>query len=263
MFPPVPFAIVRDCGTMTAGMDTTKSSRGASINPKGDTGLRCLAHVLRAYCTFHSIPLTARQDEFGVSLEESLIRAMASDHEDYDIAGSYNAIRNQLLPLAEIAAAEEATGFDPSGLSSAPDAVGLGLDDTTTDDTNPVSQSSATELTASNSDSSDNPEALRFTDEADLPEDEKIDNLMMIFSNFKAHTIKFVLKQAGGDLERAFDELLNRQFLDENGELARGVEGFYYLPNKETARRKGQGRETSHSPYCFPRLHCAHLVLRS
>lgn len=170
-------------------------------------------------------------------MDTSLIHAIASD---YDIPTSYNQIRNLLLPLAENALVEEATGFDPSGLASLSDLASLRFDDTT-DDTIPVSQSSGTEVTTSNSDHSDVLEALRFTDETDLSEDEKIAGLRTIFSNFKDHTIRFVLKQAGGDIERAFDELLNRQYLDENGELAKGVDGFY-LPGEETRRKKGKRR---------------------
>lgn len=141
-----------------------------------------------------------------------------------------------MLPLADSALAEEATGFDPSGLSSLPDLVGLHFDDT--DGTTPLSQSSETALTVPNSDSSDGLQVLRFTDDVDLSEDDKIASLRMIFPNFKDHTIKFVLKQAGADIERAFDELLNRQFLEENGELAKGV-GAFYVPDRETTRRKG------------------------
>ncbi|KAK1771865.1 hypothetical protein QBC33DRAFT_525047 [Phialemonium atrogriseum] len=178
-------------------------------------------------------------DEFSASLDTSLIHAIASDH---DIPTSYNQIRNLLLPLAENALIEEATGFDPSGLASLSDLASLRFDDTT-DDTIPVSQSSGTEVTTSNSDHSDVLEALRFTDETDLSEDEKIAGLRTIFSNFQDHTIRFVLKQAGGDIERAFDELLNRQYLDENGELAKGVDGFY-LPGEETRRKKAGERVT-------------------
>lgn len=161
---------------------------------------------------------------------------VASDHEEDDTPDAYDIIRNRLLPLAEGAAIEEATGFDPSGLSSLPDLAGLGLDDATTEDTNMVSQSSATGPTTSNSDNSDGLEAIRFTDEVDLSEDETIANLQMIFSKFKSHTIKFVLKQTGGDIERAFDELLNRQFLEESGDLAKGVDGCYF---PGTTRKKG------------------------
>lgn len=174
-------------------------------------------------------------------MDESLIRAIASDH---DIPTSYNQIRNLLLQLAETAPAEEATGFDPSGLSSLPDLAGLRFDDATTEDTGLVSQSSTTEVTvASSSDLSDGLEPSRFSHKADLSEDEQIAGLQMIFSNFREHTIKFVLRQAGGDIERAFDELLNRQFLAENGELAKGVEGFYE-PDKEPRPKKCKRRHS-------------------
>lgn len=52
-------------------------------------------------------------------------------------------------------------------------------------------------------------------------------NLRMIFANFPDHTLKFELKGAGGHLEKAFEALLTRQYLEETGELPKGVDGFF------------------------------------
>lgn len=65
-----------------------------------------------------------------------------------------------------------------------------------------------------------------FTYQTELSEEEKIDNLRMIFGNFPDHTLKFELKGAGGNLEKAFEALLTRQYLEESGELPKGVDGF-------------------------------------
>lgn len=74
----------------------------------------------------------------------------------------------------------------------------------------------------------------------------------MIFSLFKDHTLKFVLKNAGGDLEKAFEELLSRQFLEENGELAKGVDGFY-VADENTRSEKGTSERSRQS--CVD-VHC-------
>lgn len=89
----------------------------------------------------------------------------------------------------------------------------------------PESQLS-TEFT-SVSESSDGFDTPCFTYQTELSEEDKIVNLRMIFGNFPDHTLKFELKGAGGNLEKAFEALLTRQYLEENGELPKGVEGFY------------------------------------
>jgi hypothetical protein len=57
-------------------------------------------------------------------------------------------------------------------------------------------------------------------------ESAKVEMLRSAFPDFKEHTIKFVLKQCDDDLSRASDELLNRQHLEETGQLARGIDAF-------------------------------------
>lgn len=76
-----------------------------------------------------------------------------------------------------------------------------------------------------------------FTYQTELSEEEKIDNLRMIFGNFPDHTLKFELKGSGGNLEKAFEALLTRQYLEESGELPKGVDGFS-VPDWEVDRIK-------------------------
>src|SRR6185295_4915117 len=101
----------------------------------------------------------------------------------------------------------------------------------------------STENATSISDYSDT-DVPKFTHQSDLGEADKIENLLVIFPNFGEHTIKFVLKRANGDLERAFDQLLDRQYLEESGELPKGVDGFYVTDDSETPFRgkSGTGR---------------------
>ena len=166
-------------------------------------------------------------DEFATQLDESLILAIAYDR---DIVEHFEDIRNDLLPLAESATAEEATGFDPSGLGHLSD-----LDASP----NGTLQSKSTDVATTVSETSadlDSPAV--FTSQTELSDTDKVTNLQMIF-NFEEHTIRFILKQCDSDLERAFDELLNRQYLDESGELLKGVDGF---ANSNGAASAGQNR---------------------
>lgn len=67
----------------------------------------------------------------------------------------------------------------------------------------------------------------KFTDHSNLNDDQKLEELKLIFQDrFKDHTLRFILRQANGNLENAFDELLNRQYLEDSGSLPKGIEGF-------------------------------------
>jgi hypothetical protein len=158
-------------------------------------------------------------------VDESLVRAIVSD---FTLPAEYEAARATLAPLAEAAAFEEATGFDPTGLGhqSGSDVDIANLDSHGDDDETPESHFSPSATTDFTS-ISETSEPACFTSQTDLSEEEKIASLRVIFSTFRDNTLKFVLKSAGGDVERAFDDLLSRQFLDESGELVKGVDGFY------------------------------------
>ncbi|KAB5566895.1 hypothetical protein GE09DRAFT_1219153 [Coniochaeta sp. 2T2.1] len=173
--------------------------------------------------------------EFNPPLDEALIRAIASD-------GSLEDARATLSILAETAQAEEATGFDPSGLSHLSDSD---LSQFIADDVTPESQLSSEFLT-SISEASDGFDTPCFTYQTELSEEDKVSNLRMIFGNFADHTLKFELKGAGGDVEKAFEALLTRQFLEENGELPKGVDGFYVAD--EDSRSGKYTRKRQHKP---------------
>jgi hypothetical protein len=172
------------------------------------------------------------QGEFSTVLDESLILAIVDER---DIEKEYGDIRIILDTLADTARAEQLTGFDPSGLGCWAETEALVSDEAATTG-NGVSTENATTL----SEYSDG-DIPKFTHRLDIGEAEKTENLQLIFPNFKEHTIKFVLKQNGGDLERAFDHLLDRQFLEESGELPRGVDGFY-TPDGAPQKGRGPGR---------------------
>jgi hypothetical protein len=149
-------------------------------------------------------------------LDESLILAILIER-DITTLNEYEETRAILLTLAESAAAEKATGFDPSGTGCQEDSESQPASTSRTDLTE--------DTTTSHSEHSEC-EAAPFTHRVNLGEAEKIDGLRDIFSNFKDHTIRFVLRSCDWDLDRAFDELLTRQTLEESGSLPKGVDGF-------------------------------------
>lgn len=156
------------------------------------------------------------QKEFSGVLDEPLLLAILGER---DLQKDYHETREILTALAESAAAEKATGFDPSGTGCQDDSEGHPADDPS------ASRTDLTEDATTISESSES-EAPLFTHLPNLGEAEKIESLRVIFSRFKDHTIRFVLRNCDWNLERAFDELLTRQSLEESGSLPKGVDGF-------------------------------------
>ncbi|KAK3333091.1 hypothetical protein B0T19DRAFT_417117 [Cercophora scortea] len=166
--------------------------------------------------------------EFGTALDGALILAIASDR---DIQKQYDEIRRDLLALADCAGAEEATGFDPSGMGGGladPEQVNY-LDEAGTMG-NVMSTSERESLATDNcttiSDSSGSSESQRFSDQTSMSDEEKIDGLRLIFPYFKDHTMSYILRESRGDLDLAFELLLNRQFLHDNNQLPKGIDAF-------------------------------------
>lgn len=155
-------------------------------------------------------------------MDESLIIPIANER---DLVSEFAEIRNILSQLAETARAEAATGFDPSGLGCWAEPEGLPLDGTTASG-NGVSGDSLGEYATTVSDFSDQSDSSRLTSQTDMSDAQKVQELKLIFQErFKDHTIRFILKN-NGNLERAFDELLNRQYLADSGLLPKGIDGF-------------------------------------
>ncbi|KAK1831134.1 ubiquitin-binding protein CUE2 [Podospora conica] len=157
--------------------------------------------------------------EFVGVLDEPLVLSILGDVDlqKYEV---YQETRGMLASLAESATVEKATGFDPSGTGCKDDS-----EDGHPADVSTTSRTDLTEDATTISESSES-EAPLFTHRPNLSEDEKVESLLAIFSLFKDHTVRFVLKSCDWDLERAFDELLNRQALEKSGFLPKGVDGF-------------------------------------
>ncbi|KXX74069.1 Ubiquitin-binding protein CUE2 [Madurella mycetomatis] len=178
-------------------------------------------------------------EEFGSVLDESLIILIANER---DLVSEFAEIRNILSQLAETARAEAATGFDPSGLGCRAEPEGLPLDGTTTSG-NGVSGDSLGEYATTVSDFSDQSDNSRLTSQTDMSDAQKVQELKLIFQErFKDHTIRFILKRSDGNLERVFDELLNRQYLEDSGSLPKGIDGFLGEDEVGRAPRGKPGR---------------------
>ncbi|KAL2161908.1 hypothetical protein VTH06DRAFT_7693 [Thermothelomyces fergusii] len=176
--------------------------------------------------------------EFGSILEESLILLISNER---DLVNDYDGIHGILSQLAEGARAEAASGFDPSGLGSVADIDGQLLDETTTTSGNGVDSSA--EYATTISDFSDRSENQRLTKQVDLSEDQKLQELKLVFQNrWKECNLKLVLKRCDGDLERAFDELLNIQYLEEEGLRPKGIDGFLSPDDDGKPPHGGRGR---------------------
>ncbi|KAK4238003.1 hypothetical protein C8A03DRAFT_34010 [Achaetomium macrosporum] len=173
-------------------------------------------------------------EEFGSVLDESLIVLIANERE---LVKDYSEIRHILGQLAESAREEAATGFDPSGLGSLADLEELRLDEATSSGNGGADSSAGYATTIS--ELSDQPENQRLTEQLNLSDEQKVQELMLVFQDrWKDHTVRYILKQCNGNLEAAFDELLSRQYLEESGELPKGIDGFS-IPDEDRQPSKG------------------------
>jgi len=65
-------------------------------------------------------------------------------------------------------------------------------------------------------------------------------HLRMMFPTMSRFSLEKTLERAGGDLERATDELLNRVSLEEGGDKAKGIDGFGEEVMFQRKKRKGK-----------------------
>ncbi|KAK3401919.1 hypothetical protein B0T20DRAFT_126533 [Sordaria brevicollis] len=212
----------------------------SNVKPKGSPSLKKDEGKARSESVDPAVLQEQLFEEFR-DLDQSLILAITLER---NIQTEYEDIRDILKALAQDASCEQAsTSFDPSGLGMTVEGVNGGGDEP---DQSIMSESWVTENATTISDSvfssgSSSSEDLKFCDAPDLNELDKVERLLLVFPNFKEHTLKFVLKQNGGDLDAAFDDLLTRQHLHETGQLPKGLDGFYE-PQSSTATRRGKNK---------------------
>ncbi len=168
-------------------------------------------------------------------VDESTILAITGDYDD-----DLEAARQVLLQIAENIQAEEDSGFDPSGLQSSDGghtvdvAISVTAETTTTDSISPQSVNSGTD-TSRSSGLGRHHSFGRASNRSDIEA-----NLRELFPRLKTYDITSALKNAGGDPEKAFEELQNIQYFEETGERAKGIDGFFSPDDAVPRKTKGK-----------------------
>ncbi|TQV94930.1 Smr domain-containing protein [Cordyceps javanica] len=186
-------------------------------------------------------------ESFRTLLDESLVRAIASDHELYKKSG-FAAATEVLQNLSQDVLAEEDSGFNPSGVTGFQDSHSQDTIDThtvtsATSTSQHVSGNRETNSTSPSltSDLGDDawvaPRVTSFNN--DSAEDKSL-QLHAMFPKLKEFDINYALKKCNNDFQSALDHLLNMQYLEETGQQTKGVDGF--AQTESITRRKGKGK---------------------
>ncbi|KAL7622285.1 hypothetical protein AAE478_007789 [Parahypoxylon ruwenzoriense] len=215
-------------------------------------------------------------DELRSLLDEATILSISSD---YDLSNpqEFAAARQVLLTISKDVEAEEATGFNPSGLgidavvdispsnqdggAEAPSATTSDVKSlsgltTTTESSIPLSITSAGSLKVSNFET---PEPFHVSIFDGLSDSEKEYQLAQMFVSLKPIDIKLSLQKSKGDASLAIDELLNLQWLEQTGQRLKGVDGFYVSDDdsrnkkKKGSRKKKKAAKVSSSKVTLPK----------
>ncbi|KAI1805313.1 hypothetical protein F4811DRAFT_561181 [Daldinia bambusicola] len=198
-------------------------------------------------------------DELRSLLDETTILSILSDYNLEDPKEFADA-RQVLLTISKDVEAEEATGFNPSG---------LGADDIV--DINPANQDEDLEATGATSSDVKSTGGFTVTTESSIPrsiissdsskmsspgtpvdfhanifngltDNEKEERLIQMFILLKPIDVKLSLQKANGDASLAIDELLNLQLLEQTGQRPKGVDGFFVsdddIPSKKKKGKK-------------------------
>lgn len=144
--------------------------------------------------------------------------------------------------------AEEASGFNPSGISNTVEEAPFELSDevSTSEATshqasgNRDTETSPSDVASSTAESTYSvPHLTAFNDETD---DSKILQLQCIFTELKEYDIKYSLKKVNGDFQAALEDLLNVQYLQSTGQQTKGIDGFFQ-PDEEIGSKKKNKRK--------------------
>ena len=174
-------------------------------------------------------------------MDEALIVAIASDHDLKDTS-QFEAAQTVLEGLAQDVTTEEASGFNPSGISSMPDDVN---EDANTTETSSQQASTSDQTSTSTNTSYSIPRLTSFDDDS---EEIKILLLQGMFSELKEYEIKQTLKRANGDVQTALDELLNVQYLKSTGQEKKGIDAFFDPEGDATKKKKKNRKKGKKSP---------------
>lgn len=197
-------------------------------------------HPLAPPLTKHGQLLRHRQDEFRTRLDDTLVIAIISD---FDLTQQFDKAHTILEGLAQNATAEEASVFNTAAIERTDDPIitdcppGLsGLEWRDTTETSQDTTESARILCDSSSNTdwayllAENLASLELPKDvnvAALDEDGKVAELKLMFAELNDVDLKLALKKAKGDFTRACEELLNLQYLEENGLRPKGIDGAF------------------------------------
>lgn len=195
-------------------------------------------------------------------LDETTILSICSDY-DLTQPQEFEAVRDVLRSIAKDVVAEEATGFNPSGLGAnevvdiiesnpgeARDAgevrnisdSDLKSNDGRTTTTESSQAPSVTGTTSSKTSTHDAPDTFRLDVFDSLGEGEKQVQLLEMFTSLKPVDIKLALQKSKGDASLAIDALLNIELLEQTGQRLKGIDGFY-TPDDMVPTKKRRGRK--------------------
>lgn len=177
-------------------------------------------------------------------MDEAVILAIVGD---YDLAHDFDGAREVLMSLSKDVPVEEQSGFNHSGIAY--DALASDLveqpqaadsaTETTESSRRHADDSSRTDFSEPLSEQFERLDLSRDIDVSKLDHDEKVAELMVMFPILKAVDISYALKKAEDDFDKAFEELLNTQYLEENGLRPRGIDGAF-RPDDEIVYRKAR-----------------------
>ncbi|KAI0899181.1 hypothetical protein F4806DRAFT_456928 [Annulohypoxylon nitens] len=196
-------------------------------------------------------------DELRSLLDEATILSISSDYNLED-PEEFAAARQVLLTISRDVVAEEATGFNPSGLGPDADATGTTSSDAksvggftaTTENSTPPSLVSSGSSKAS---SGGTPGLLHIDIFDSLTEGEKELQLSEMFVSLKPIDVKLALQKSKGDASLAMDELLNLQWLEQTGQRPKGVDGFYVSDDDNVgSKKKKKGKKKKKVKVALP-----------
>ncbi|KAI0026174.1 hypothetical protein F4780DRAFT_774369 [Xylariomycetidae sp. FL0641] len=206
-----------------------------------------------------SSPTKRLTDELSSLLDEATILSISSDY-NLDDPEEFAAARHVLLTISKDVEAEEATGFNPSGIglnqavdidatnqgTSAEPFHASGNDVKSSSGlTTPTENSHSKSLasgTSSKSSTYDESGSLHVNVFDGLSDEEKERQLASMFVSLKPIDIKLALQKCKSDASLAIDELLNLQLLEQTGQRPKGIDGFYVSDDDHTPKTK-KGRK--------------------
>lgn len=219
-----------------------------------------MSQILSIHSSSESRALTYNQDEFRSVLDETVIIAIVGD---YDLALQYDEARGILEALSKDAIAEDPYAFNPAGLDGHtdhhdnPEAQWSPQTDSCNSPCGSKPFTDFTEPTDFSDMLSERFESLELPDDVNistLDEDGKLAELKIMFPSLRELDLRFALKKADGDFIKTCEELLNTQYLEDNGLRPKGIEGAFRDDRLVGGHKKGKKHIPTrrHPPeFCF------------